>query len=74
MIQRCQVHKKRNVKAHVPEKRLPELDQRLGAAYQKNDYEARWCAWVCREQCGAPWRRPIPLSLHSASHGGLLLE
>jgi transposase-like protein len=32
VIQRCQVHKKRNVKAHVPEKHLPELDQRLGAA------------------------------------------
>ena len=40
MIQRCQVHKKRNVKAHVPEKHLPELDQRLGAAYQESDYEA----------------------------------
>ena len=40
VIQRCQVHKKRNVKAHVPEKHLPELDQRLGAAYQETDYEA----------------------------------
>jgi putative transposase len=34
------VHKKRNVKAHVPEKHLPKLDQRLGAAYQESDYEA----------------------------------
>jgi putative transposase len=33
VIQRCQVHKKRNVKAHVPEKHQPELNQRLGAAY-----------------------------------------
>jgi transposase-like protein len=33
------VHKKRNVKAHVPEKHLPELDQRLSAAYQESDYE-----------------------------------
>ncbi len=40
VIQRCQVHKKRNVKAHVPEKHLLELDQRLGAAYQESDYEA----------------------------------
>jgi putative transposase len=40
VIQRCQVHKKRNVKAHVPEKHQPELDQRLGAAYQESDYEA----------------------------------
>jgi putative transposase len=39
VIQRCQVHKKRNVKAHVPEKHLLELDQRLGAAYQESDYE-----------------------------------
>jgi putative transposase len=28
------------VKAHVPEKHLPELDQRLAAAYQQSDYEA----------------------------------
>jgi putative transposase len=40
VIQRCQVHKKRNVKAHVPEKHLSELDQRLGAAYEETDYEA----------------------------------
>jgi putative transposase len=40
VIQRCQIHKKRNVKAHVPEKHLPELDQRLGAAYKESDYEA----------------------------------
>ena len=40
VIQRCQIHKKRNVKAHVPEKHLPELDRRLGAAYQENDYDA----------------------------------
>jgi len=40
VIQRCQIHKKRNVKAHVPEKHLPELDRRLAAAYQESDYEA----------------------------------
>ena len=40
VIQRCQVHKKRNVKAHVPEKHQSELDQRLGAAYQESGYEA----------------------------------
>jgi len=40
VIQRCQIHKKRNVKAHVPEKHLSELDRQLGAAYQENDYEA----------------------------------
>jgi putative transposase len=40
VVQRCQVHKKRNAKAHVPEKHLTELDQRLGAAYEETDYEA----------------------------------
>jgi hypothetical protein len=38
-IQRCQVHKKRNFKAHTPEKHWPELDRQLGVAYQENDYE-----------------------------------
>jgi transposase-like protein len=33
LIQQCHVYKKRNVKAYVPEKRLPELNQRLGATY-----------------------------------------
>jgi putative transposase len=40
VIQRCQVHKKRNVKAHVPEKHWPELDRQLSTAYQESDYEA----------------------------------
>jgi hypothetical protein len=35
---------------------------------------SRSCAQACREHCGAPWRRPTPLSLHSASHGGSLRE
>jgi transposase-like protein len=39
VIQRCQVHKKRNIKAHVPEKHWPELERRLAAAYQETDYE-----------------------------------
>jgi transposase-like protein len=38
-IQRCQVHKKRNVKAHAPEKHHAELDRRLATAYRENDYE-----------------------------------
>jgi putative transposase len=38
-IQRCQLHKKRNLKAHTPEKHWPELDRRLGEAYQETDYE-----------------------------------
>lgn len=34
------VHKKRNVKAHVPEKYWTELERRLSAAYRETDYEA----------------------------------
>jgi transposase-like protein len=39
VIQRCQIHKKRNIKAHVPEKYWQELDRRLSSAYQETDYE-----------------------------------
>jgi transposase-like protein len=39
VIQRCQVHKKRNVKAHVPEKHHAELERRLSGAYQEACYE-----------------------------------
>jgi len=39
VIQRCQIHKKRNVKAHVPEKHHAELDRRLSEAYQEIGYE-----------------------------------
>src|SRR5262249_26077605 len=40
VIQRCQLHKKRNVKAHVPEKHQAELDRRLSEAYHETAYEA----------------------------------
>jgi transposase-like protein len=40
VIQRCQVHKRRNVKAHVPEKHWPELERRLSAAYHETGYGA----------------------------------
>jgi putative transposase len=39
VIQRCQVHKRRNIKAHLPEKHHAELDRQLAAAYQAEDYE-----------------------------------
>ncbi len=35
VIQRCQVHKLRNVEAHLPEKHHEELNTRLQAAYQE---------------------------------------
>ena len=37
LIQRCQVHKKRNVKAHLPESLHEELNQRLNVAYYGDD-------------------------------------
>jgi transposase-like protein len=40
VIQRCQVHKKRNVKAHVPEKHHAELERRQAEAYHETGYEA----------------------------------
>jgi putative transposase len=38
VIQRCQVHKRRDLKAHVPEKHWPELQRRLSEAYHATDY------------------------------------
>jgi putative transposase len=38
VVQRCQVHKRRNVKAHVPEKHHAELERRLSEAYYETDY------------------------------------
>lgn len=39
VIQRCQVHKRRNVRAHLAEKHHADLDRQLAAAYQAEDYE-----------------------------------
>jgi putative transposase len=39
VIQRCQIHKKRNIKAHVPEKHWPEFERRLSEAYHETDYD-----------------------------------
>jgi len=38
VIQRCQVHKMRNLKAHVSEKHWPELVRRLSEPYHETDY------------------------------------
>ncbi len=40
LIQRCQVHKKRNVQAHLPEKHWEELSRQLHAAYSERDFDA----------------------------------
>ncbi len=39
LIQRCQVHKKRNVREHLPEKHWDELSRQLHAAYSETDYD-----------------------------------
>jgi len=39
LIQRCQVHKKRNVREHLPEKHHDELSRQLSAAYNEMDHD-----------------------------------
>jgi putative transposase len=39
LIQRCQVHKKRNVREHLPQKHWEELSRQLNAAYHETDYD-----------------------------------
>ena len=39
LIQRCQVHKKRNVREHLPQKHHDELSRQLHAAYHETDYD-----------------------------------
>jgi len=39
LIQRCQVHKKRNVQQHLPQKHWQELSRQLNAAYHATDYD-----------------------------------
>lgn len=38
LLQRCQVHKKRNVREHLAESHWPELSRRLTEAYGETDY------------------------------------
>jgi putative transposase len=38
-IQRCQIHKRRNIEAHLPDKHHDELRQLLHAAWHETDYE-----------------------------------
>lgn len=40
VIQRCQIHKKRNVKSYLSKKHHAELDHRMNVAYQGNNYKA----------------------------------
>lgn len=38
VIHRCQLHKKRNIQAHVPERHWDEIRRRLNEAYSETDY------------------------------------
>lgn len=38
LVQRCQVHKRRNVKAHLPKRHHAELNRRLSEAYNEASY------------------------------------
>lgn len=38
IIHRCQVHKKRNIQAHVPKRHWDEIRRRLNEAYNETDY------------------------------------
>ncbi len=39
LVQRCEVHKKRNIQEHLPQKHWPELSRQLSAAYHETDYD-----------------------------------
>lgn len=39
LIQRCQIHKRRNVRSHLPEGYQMMVDQRLRVAYQMKEYD-----------------------------------
>jgi transposase-like protein len=39
LIQRCQVHKRRNVREHLPQKHHDELSRQLHVAYHETDYD-----------------------------------
>jgi transposase-like protein len=39
IVQRCQIHKRRNILAHLPEKHHDELYRQLALAYGETDYE-----------------------------------
>lgn len=39
LVQRCQIHKQRNVKEHLAKGYWPELSRRLGEAYGETDYD-----------------------------------
>lgn len=54
VIQRCQLHKKRNVKSYLPENMRDDISKRMNEAYHERDYEKalnklkKTAAWLGR--------------------------
>ena len=66
VYQRCQVHKKRNVKAYLAEEHWPELDRRLSEAYRERDYSRA----LSLLHATANWLKGInPSAAHSLEEG-----
>jgi transposase-like protein len=64
LIQRCQIHKMRNIKAHLPDKHWPELVRQLSAAYHEESFErarsslettAKWLARISPDAAASLW-------------------
>jgi transposase-like protein len=69
IIQRCQVHKARNVKAHLPDKHHPQLSAQLAAAYNETSYER---ALECLKRAAAWLQRLSPAAAASLREPELL--
>jgi putative transposase len=67
VIQRCQIHKKRNIKAHVPEKHHAELERRLSEAYHETGYETARASL----EATARWLERINVDAASSLREGL---
>ena len=65
-VQRCPIHKRRNVKDHLPENSQKDYDRRIRNAYAMTHYqEARW-SW---RRSSGNWRRMNPSAAHSLEEG-----
>ena len=67
VIQRCQVHKRRNVEAHLPEEHHEELAERLSAAY----YETNATQALALLRATVKWLRRISPAAAASLEEGL---
>ncbi len=65
-VQRCQIHKRRNVKDHLPENCQKDYDRRIRNAYAMTHYEE---ARVELEKIGRQLERINPSAAHSLEEG-----